>query len=255
MYKFSPPEWSSNGAWIEWCWMGIKGTKCGIWIVIWQMKGLVLPTVQKSRGEEYKVIEQVWLFFFYAWEAWFSALANMPSTENANMFSHMNSSNVHTQTHDILCKNTTFLTYLHCASSNRNECPFLYLNMSREYLDIWFKILTGVHPDTSYVKAFCSAWPSISACKEIWVYIMELQLCEFYETHKILWNLSQLSYFNVCIVPSKSEDCKPLQTSSDILALVSLIFDYLKTLSYILCILASHLKSHTGRTEVSYLLN
>jgi len=78
----------------------------------------------------------------------------MPSTENANMFSHMNSSNLHTWTHDILCKNTTFLMYLHCAGFHKNECPFLHLHMSREYLDIWFKILSGVHPETSYMKAF-----------------------------------------------------------------------------------------------------
>ena len=56
--------------------------------------------------------------------------------------------------------------YLHCAGFHKNECPFLHLHMSREYLDIWFKILSGVHPETSYMKAFWFSWPFISAAEK-----------------------------------------------------------------------------------------
>lgn len=147
---------------------------------MWKMKRLVLPTMGEMGGQEYEVSEQV-TFFFFTWEASFSALTNMPSTENANVFSHVNSSNMHTW---YFWRNTTFLMYLHCASFNRNECPFLYLNMSKEYFDFKFRILSGFHSGTSYVKTFWSAWPFISVCSVTGVYIIEWHLCKLYETQQ-----------------------------------------------------------------------
>lgn len=118
-----------------------------------QIKGLFCQLWKKKRksGEQYEVSEEIWLFFFYTWEAWFSVLANIPSTENVNMLLHVNNSIVNTLTRFILCKTTTSLTNLHHVNFNRNECPFLYLN--RDYLDI-FKILLVVFPGTSYLEAF-----------------------------------------------------------------------------------------------------
>lgn len=108
-------------------------------------------------------------------------------------FSHMNSFDVHTWTHNILCKNTTFLTYLHCASFNRNQCPFLHLNISREYLDIYFKFFQEsiLIPLTWKRFGLPDHW-----FNEMWVLFLRnfscirLQLCLHYEMYRILWNLS-----------------------------------------------------------------
>lgn len=147
-----------NAAWIQWCWICIKGTKCSTWTVMWEMKRLVLPTMEKTGGQEYEVSEQVWLFSSSLGRLHFQLLQICPPLKMQTCF-HMWS--VPTCTHDIFCKNTIFLMYLHCASFNRNECPFLYLNMSKEYFDFWFRVLSGLHPGTS-------VWPFILVCLTIY---------------------------------------------------------------------------------------